>query len=48
VTVTDTVPLSEKARRSEKIRTVSIAPMLAQVIQCVHNEESVSALFERE
>jgi ribose-phosphate pyrophosphokinase len=45
VTVTDTVPLSEKARRLEKIRTVSIAPMLAQVIQCVHNEESVSALF---
>lgn len=48
VTVTDTVPLSEKARRSEKIRTVSIAPMLAQVIQCVHNEESVSALFASE
>jgi ribose-phosphate pyrophosphokinase len=48
VTVTDTVPLSEKARRLEKIRTVSIAPMLAQVIQCVHNEESVSALFASE
>ena len=45
MTVTDTIPLSEKARRSEKIRTVSIAPMLAQVIQRVHNEESVSALF---
>jgi len=45
VTVTDTVPLSEKTRRLEKIRTVSIAPMLAQAIQRVHNEESVSALF---
>ena len=48
VTVTDTVPLSERARRSEKIRTVSIAPMLAQVIQCVHKEESVSELFAGE
>jgi ribose-phosphate pyrophosphokinase len=48
VTVTDTIPLSATARCSEKIRTVSIAPMLAQVIQCVHNEESVSALFSSE
>jgi len=48
VTVTDTVPLSEQAGRSEKIRMVSIAPMLAQVIQCVHEEESVSTLFSRE
>ena len=45
VTVADTVPLSEKARRSGKIRTVSIAPMLAKVIKCIHHEESVSALF---
>jgi ribose-phosphate pyrophosphokinase len=48
VTVTDTVPLCEKARRLDKIFTVSIAPMLAQVIQCVHKEESVSALFSKE
>jgi ribose-phosphate pyrophosphokinase len=48
VTVTDTVPLSEQAGRSEKIRMVSIAPMLAQIIQCVHEEESVSTLFSRE
>jgi ribose-phosphate pyrophosphokinase len=48
VTVTDTVPLAPKASRSEKIRTVSVAPMLARVIQCVHKEESVSALFSRE
>ena len=48
VTVADTVPLSEKARRSGKIRTVSVAPMLAKVIKCIHYEESVSALFARE
>ena len=47
VVVTDTVPLSEKGRRSAKIRTVSIAPMLANVIKCIHHEESVSALFSR-
>jgi ribose-phosphate pyrophosphokinase len=48
VTVADTVPLAEKARRSGKIRTVSIAPMLARVIKCIHYEESVSALFAHE
>jgi ribose-phosphate pyrophosphokinase len=48
VTVTDTIPLSEKAARLGKIQTVSIAPVLARVIQCVHNEESVSALFSSE
>jgi ribose-phosphate pyrophosphokinase len=48
VTVADTVALSEKARRSAKIRTVSIAPMLARVIKRIHHEESVSALFSRE
>jgi ribose-phosphate pyrophosphokinase len=48
VTVTDSVPLSGQASYSEKIRTVSIAPMLAHVIQCVHKEESVSALFSEE
>jgi ribose-phosphate pyrophosphokinase len=45
VTVTDTIPLSEEVSHCRRIRTVSIAPMLAQVIQCVHKEESVSALF---
>lgn len=48
VTVTDTVPLRGHADRSKKIRTVSIAPMLSRVIQCVHKEESVSALFPGE
>jgi ribose-phosphate pyrophosphokinase len=48
VTVTDTVPLSQQASLSEKIRTVSIAPMLARVIESVHKEESVSALFHGE
>jgi ribose-phosphate pyrophosphokinase len=45
LTVTDTVPLSRKAAECKKIRTVSVAPMLAEVIRRVHFEESVSSLF---
>jgi len=43
--VTDTIPLSESARASKKIHTVSIAPMLAEVIKRVHFEESISSIF---
>ena len=46
ITVTDTVPLSEKAKALDKIRVVSIAPMLAEVVRRVHFEESVSSLFK--
>ncbi|NLJ26800.1 ribose-phosphate diphosphokinase [Desulforhabdus amnigena] len=45
LTVTDTVPLSQEATGCEKIRVVSIAPMLAEAIRRVHLEESVSSLF---
>lgn len=47
LTVTDTVPLSEEAVHSGFIQTVSIAPMLAEVVRRVHFEESVSSLFPR-
>jgi ribose-phosphate pyrophosphokinase len=47
LTVTDTIPLGEKQKRSPKIRSVSVAPVLASIIRSVHNEESVSALFQR-
>jgi len=43
--VTDTIPLSESARACKKIRTVSIAPMLADVVKRVHFEESISSIF---
>ena len=43
--VTDTVPLSKAAEQCEKIVTVSIAPMLAEIIKRVHFEESVSSIF---
>ena len=43
--VTDTIPLSESAKASKKIHTVSIAPLLAEVIRRVHFEESISSIF---
>jgi len=45
MTVTDTIPHSEQASRSQKFRVVSIAPLLGEVIRRVHNEDSVSSLF---
>lgn len=43
--VTDTIPLSKEAAGCSRIRQLSIAPMLAEVIRRVAEEESISALF---
>ncbi|OGV49233.1 MAG: ribose-phosphate pyrophosphokinase [Legionellales bacterium RIFCSPHIGHO2_12_FULL_42_9] len=45
VVVTDTIPLSEDAARSSKIRVVSLANMLAKAIKRVNDEKSVSSMF---
>jgi ribose-phosphate pyrophosphokinase len=45
LTVTDSIPLAAEARKSAKIHVVSIAPLLAEAIKRVHQEESVSSLF---
>ena len=44
--VTDTIPLSDEARRVSKIRQLTIADLLAESIRRVSNEESISALFD--
>lgn len=44
--VTDTIPLSDAIIQSGKVRVLSVAPMLAETIFRIHNEESVSSLFE--
>ena len=43
--VTDTIPLSTAAKDCEKLKVVSIAPLLAEAIRRINNEESVSSLF---
>lgn len=43
--ITDTIPLSEQARKCERIKQLSIAPLLAESIRRVCNAESISALF---
>ena len=43
--VTDTIPLSDEARGCKRIRSVSIAELLADTILRISNEESVSSLF---
>ncbi|MFU8798036.1 MAG: ribose-phosphate pyrophosphokinase [Gammaproteobacteria bacterium] len=43
--VTNTIPLSPEAEKCPKIRVIDISDMLAQTIQYVHEEKSVSSLF---
>jgi ribose-phosphate pyrophosphokinase len=43
--VTDTIPLRPDARDCSKLEVVSIAPLLAEAIRRINNEESVSSLF---
>ena len=44
--VTDTIPLSEEAKATKKIRQLTIADLLAESMRRVANEESISALFQ--
>ncbi len=43
--VTDTIPLSEEAQKSPRIRQLSVADVLAETIRRISNEDSVSSLF---
>jgi ribose-phosphate pyrophosphokinase len=43
--ITDSIPLSEKAAQCSKIKVLTIAPLLADAIDRIHNEDSVSSLF---
>lgn len=43
--VTDTIPLPDE-KRIEKIRVLSVAPLLADAIRRIHEDDSVSELFQ--
>ena len=45
VVVADSVPLNEAARKVSKIKVLSVAPLLARGIQSIHEETSISELF---
>lgn len=46
IVVTDTIPLSPAAQACDKIRQVTISPMLAEALRRINNEESLSAMFD--
>ena len=45
VIVTNTVPHSDKQKLCPKLKTIDVAPILAEAIRRTHNGESVSFLF---
>jgi len=44
--VTDTIPVGNKCKACKKLEVLSVAPLLGEAIQRIHNESSVSSLFD--
>jgi ribose-phosphate pyrophosphokinase len=44
--ITDSIPATEAVRLAKNIHQVSIAPLLADAIERIANEKSVSSLFD--
>jgi len=45
VLVTDTTPLEEKLSQCDKLKPLSVAPLLGEAIRRIHENSSVSSLF---
>jgi len=48
VVVTNTIPLTEEAKKLKKIKVLSVAGMLGEAIKRIHRDESVSSLFAQD
>ncbi len=46
VIVTNTIPMDSKREKCRKLTVLSIAPLLAEAIKRIHEESSISSLFE--
>lgn len=46
IVVTDSIPLTDAIKSTGKVRSLTLAPMLAEAIRRISNEESISAMFE--
>lgn len=46
VVITNSIPFTKDTKKYPKIKVISIAPLLAEAIYRIHNEESVSCLFD--
>jgi len=45
IVVTDTIPLRGEAAQFDRLKVLSVAPLLAEGIRRIHTEDSVSSLF---
>lgn len=45
VVVTNSIPLRDEARKCERIRVLSVAPLLARAIRSIHEGGTISTLF---
>jgi ribose-phosphate pyrophosphokinase len=43
--VTNSIPLRPEAQGTDKIKVISLAPLIGEAIRRIHNEESISSLF---
>jgi len=46
IVLTDTIPQGDKEQLTGKVRTLSVAKLLAEAIRRIHEDESVSSLFD--
>lgn len=46
--MTNTIPLTDEAKKISKIKVLSVAGMLGEAIKRIHRDESVSSLFAQD